>query len=132
MAAKTTRFFPDEEYRQRREKVQGLMSEQGLDALLIASPENINYLSGLDHMGYFAYQMLILPGKGEPILVTRAMEKATVRDMVPDLVHVGYSDGACVGVAALLAGKVEAHPEQSVVSVITGGNLDVEKAKQLL
>lgn len=94
MAAKTTRFFPDEEYRQRRERVQGIMSQQGLDALLIASPENINYLCGLDHMGYFAYQMLILPGKGDPILVTRAMEKATVSDMVPDVVHIGYSDGA--------------------------------------
>lgn len=40
--------------------------------------------------------------------------------------------GACVAVAALLAGRIEAHPEDRVVAVITGGNMDVEQAKGLL
>ena len=44
-------------------------------------------------MGYFAYQVLILPREGTPILVTRAMEHATVKDQVPDLEHFGYADG---------------------------------------
>jgi Xaa-Pro dipeptidase len=38
--------------------------------------------------------MLILPATGTPMLVTRAMEAATVRDQVPDLVHCGYADGS--------------------------------------
>lgn len=87
------RYFDDAEYERRRRLVREQMSRRGLDALVIASPENIYYLSGLDHMGYFACQLLILPAKGQPILITRAMEKATVRDQVPDLVHVGYTDG---------------------------------------
>ncbi|MCS4503761.1 Ectoine hydrolase [wastewater metagenome] len=88
------RYFSDAEYERRRRLVRERMSEQGHDALLIASPENINYLSGLDHMGYFACQLLIFPAKGQPMLVTRAMEQAVVRDQVPDLIHIGYTDGS--------------------------------------
>ncbi|WP_440995468.1 M24 family metallopeptidase [Arhodomonas sp. SL1] len=87
------RYFSDAEYERRRRLVRQSMAERGLDALLIASPENINYLSGLDHMGYFACQLLIFPAKGQPMLVTRAMERAVVRDQVPDLIHIGYTDG---------------------------------------
>lgn len=79
---------------QRRDRVRAALSERGLDACLLTSPENIYYLVGLDHMGYFAYQMLILPAKGEPVLITRAMEHAVVRDQVPDIRHVGYPDGS--------------------------------------
>lgn len=89
----SSRYFSDAEYEQRRQRVRAVMSERGLDACLIASPENIYYLTGLDHMGYFACQLLIFPLKGEPVLVTRAMERATVRDQVPDVVHIGYTDG---------------------------------------
>ena len=88
------RYFSDAEYERRRRLVRERMVESGFDALLIASPENINYLSGLDHMGYFACQLLIFPAKGQPMLVTRAMERAVVRDQVPDLIHIGYTDGA--------------------------------------
>lgn len=48
--------FSREELRQRRESVCDELSRQGLDACLVTSPENIYYLVGLDHMGYFAYQ----------------------------------------------------------------------------
>lgn len=88
-----SRFFDDTEYDRRRKLVREAMSRQGLDACLVTSPENIYYLTGLDHMGYFAYQLLVFPLKGRPALITRAMEKSTVRDQVPDVIHVGYSDG---------------------------------------
>jgi Xaa-Pro aminopeptidase len=86
--------FPPEEFERRLRAVRQSMSEDGLDALLVSTPENVYYLSGLDHMGYFAYQMLIVPLTGTPVLVTRAMEAATVRDQVPNLVHYGYADGS--------------------------------------
>ncbi len=86
------RYFEDAEYAGRQSRVREAMSARGLDACLIASPENVYYLTGLDHMGYFAYQLLILPTNGQPILITRAMERAVVRDQVPDLHHVGYAD----------------------------------------
>lgn len=88
------RFFPSEEYQQRQRNVREKMAEQGMDACLIASPENVYYLTGLNHQGYFAYQLLVLPLTGQPILITREMERATVRDQVSDVRHVPYSDGA--------------------------------------
>lgn len=91
---RAARSFPREEFQRRLERIREVMEARNLDAVLVASPENIYYLCGLDHMGYFAYQVLIVPRKGEPILVTRAMERATVRDQVRDIHHVGYSDGA--------------------------------------
>lgn len=89
-----TRYFPAEEYQQRLTRVRSEMVKDGLDTCLIASPENVCYLTGLDHQGYFAYQLLVVPAEGQPILITRAMERATIRDQVPDVRHVGYSDGA--------------------------------------
>jgi Xaa-Pro dipeptidase len=87
------RAFPDEEFAARLEAVREHMARRELDACLLAAPENVYYLTGLDHMGYFAYEMLIVPLEGEPVLITRAMEQATVRDQVPGVRHVGYSDG---------------------------------------
>ncbi len=86
--------FPSEEFEDRRSRVRAAMQTQGIDALLISTPENIYYLTGLDHMGYFAFQLLILPASGEPILITRAMERAIVRDLAPELRHYGYADGS--------------------------------------
>ena len=70
------------------------MSRRGFDACLISSPENIYYLTGLDHQGYFAFQALLMPLEGRPVLVTRAMERAIVSDLAPSVEHVGYPDGA--------------------------------------
>jgi len=74
------------------------LDERGLRAIIVCAPENVFYLTGLEHQGYFAYEALIVPLQGDPILVTRAMEKATVRDQVPWVQHAGYS-GRCRAVA---------------------------------
>lgn len=85
--------FPEEEYQDRLSALRSVMRERDLDGCLISSPENIYYLCGLDHMGYFAYQALLVPRDGTPAIVTRAMERATIADQLPHLIHVGYSDG---------------------------------------
>lgn len=90
---KTYAGFPKEEFDARLARVRERMGESGLRGLLVAAPENVFYLTGLEHQGYFAYELLIVPLESEPILVTRAMEHATVRDQVPWVRHVGYSDG---------------------------------------
>lgn len=92
--ALTSPVFPPEEYDRRLRAVRASMAERGLDGALISSPENIYYLCGLDHMGYFAFQSLAIPLEGPVVLITRAMERQTVADQVPHLVHVGYADGA--------------------------------------
>lgn len=85
--------FPKDEFDRRIAELRARMESRNLDGILVSAPENVFYLSGLEHQGYFAYEMLVLPLKGDPVLVTRAMEKATVRDQVPWVTHAGYSDG---------------------------------------
>ena len=85
-------MFPVDEYDTRVDAVRKAMSEHGLDALLVMSPENIYYLVGLSHQGYFAFTMLVFPLDGQPLLVTRSMERVTVTDQAPNVEHVGFGD----------------------------------------
>ena len=86
-------LFPEAEYQRRLHALRLKMDERGMRGCLVTAPENVFYLTGLDHQGYFAVELLLVPLEGEPILITRAMEQATVRDQVPWIRHVGYSDG---------------------------------------
>ena len=70
---------------------QTLVSRE-LDAAVIASPENVFYLTGLDHWGYFAPHLLIVPVDGMPVLVTRAMERVSVEKQVKTASFRGHTD----------------------------------------
>lgn len=85
--------FTRAEYEERIRRVREVMAERKLDACIITNPENIYYLTGLNHQGYFAYTSLILPLENEPGLITRAMEQAIVKDTIKGVRHFPYSDG---------------------------------------
>ncbi|HTN98716.1 MAG TPA: aminopeptidase P family N-terminal domain-containing protein, partial [Nordella sp.] len=53
--------FSDAEIARRLRRVRAEIELRGLDAAIFASPENVFYLTGLDHWGYFAPHLLILP-----------------------------------------------------------------------
>jgi Xaa-Pro dipeptidase len=95
--------FPPEEHDARVAAVRVEMEERGVAALLLASPEDIYYLVGLNHVGYFAVTLLVLPLEGPPLLVARAMEGPTVRVQSPRCVHVAYEDGEDPADAAVAA-----------------------------
>ena len=86
------RPFEPEEYAARILRVRKAMAERELDACIVTSPENVYYLTGLNHQGYFAYTALIVPLEDEPVLISRAMEWAIMRDMVPELEHATFAD----------------------------------------
>jgi Xaa-Pro aminopeptidase len=46
------RFFSDEEFESRLERVRDRIAAQKLDGVIITNPENIYYLTGLNHQGY--------------------------------------------------------------------------------
>ncbi|MQA10493.1 MAG: M24 family metallopeptidase [Pseudonocardiaceae bacterium] len=69
------------------------MAEHGLAAIAVASPENIYYLTGLDHLGYFAFSLLLVPAHGELAVVTREMERPTIRAQLPGCRHLTFGDG---------------------------------------
>src|SRR4051794_20047473 len=87
--------FEAGEYRDRLEKLRTRMASLKLDALLIHSPENTYYLTGLRSLGYSIYQALLVTSAGEPTFVTRSWE---AKSGVPGTSNVrrtvGYADAA--------------------------------------
>lgn len=95
--------FPPEEFQTRIQATRTSMWLRGLAALLIASPEDIYYLLGLNHQGYFSFTLLVLPMEGAPLLVTRSMERMTVSTQVPGSVHVPFDEDEDPALAAVHA-----------------------------
>ncbi|MEQ7124447.1 Xaa-Pro peptidase family protein [Actinopolymorpha sp. B11F2] len=81
-----------DELPQRLDSLRRVMRERDLTALLLTAPEDIYYLTGLAHQEYFAFSMLVVPSAGPSVLVTREMERTTVADLAPSVVHVPYAD----------------------------------------
>lgn len=94
MTAEILRSAVSTEHDERVAALRDRMTEQGLSAVVVTSPEAIYYLTGLDHLGYFAFTALLIPIQREPTIVTRAMEGPTVRAQIPHCRHVPYGDDA--------------------------------------
>lgn len=68
--------FSIAEYRERLERTQRDLAAHQLDGLLLHGPENIAYLSGFHlSIGSFAYHALLVPARGDPVLIVRALEE---------------------------------------------------------
>jgi Xaa-Pro dipeptidase len=96
-----TPLFGPEEYDARLARLRHRMAELDVELCMISTPENIFYLTGLDHWGYFAPHLLIVRASGELVLVTRAMERVTIAHQVANARFVGHSDGETVADATL-------------------------------
>jgi Xaa-Pro dipeptidase len=68
--------FPPEEFAARLAAVQADLAARGLDAGLLADPENIFWLSGYRSMGYFTFQALLVLPSGRPRLISRVVNRA--------------------------------------------------------
>lgn len=88
----TLTVFPQQELADRLRRVRREMEHREMDCLLVSKPENILYLAGLDHLGYFALHVLVVPLEGRPVLITREMERATIEDQQLEAEFVGFSD----------------------------------------
>jgi Xaa-Pro dipeptidase len=84
--------FGEAEFEQRRAQVREEMAARGVDTLVVAGPENIYYLTGLNYQGYFSLTVLVLPGAGPPLLVARAMEGPTIAVLARSCTHVPFTD----------------------------------------
>ncbi len=97
------RPFPNAELDARRARLRARLVEAGLDGIVVSQPENIYYLTGLDHWGYFACHLLIVPLDGEMVLVARAMEGVTIANQVQNARFLGHADYEDVADFALRA-----------------------------
>jgi len=64
--------FSPEELAERRARACALMTEDGLDGLLMFRQESMYYLTGYDTFGYVFFQCLYLGADGRTVLLTRA------------------------------------------------------------
>ena len=55
--------FTEDEFNDRLAAVRRRMGERDVDIALISTPENVFYLTGLDHWGYFAPHVLVVPAE---------------------------------------------------------------------
>ncbi len=92
--------FSDAEIARRLDAFRTGLAQRSLDGAVVAAPENVFYLTGLDHWGYFAPHLLIVPLKGTPVLVTRSMEKVSVEKQVRAAEFRGHSDSETAADAA--------------------------------
>jgi Xaa-Pro dipeptidase len=123
-------LFPPAEYERRLELVRRELARRDLELALISSPDNIFYLTGLDHWGYFAPHMLIVPAAGELVLVTRAMEKVTIADQVHNVRFAGHSDSETVADVVVRELRTASLPDRIGIEKWTSG-LPAGLAEQL-
>lgn len=71
--------FTEEELASRRQRTVELMTEQGLDGLLMFRQESMYYLTGYDSFGYVFFQCLYLGADGRVMLLTRAPDLRQAR-----------------------------------------------------
>jgi ectoine hydrolase len=72
--AGTRRPFTDAEFAARLGRVQQVMADRFLAALVVADPANIYYLSGYNAWSFYTPQCLVVPATGLPHLFARAMD----------------------------------------------------------
>ena len=84
--------FTDEEYSARLAAVRRNMEAAGVEVMLTAVPENIVYLTGYHSLGYFTFQLLVVPLDHPPILLVRgvARHKARIDSCLEHVI--GYFD----------------------------------------
>ena len=106
MRAPLHQFFPHDEFQLRLEGVRTRMDERGLDALLLTTPENVYYLSGYQTPGYYFFLGLIVPLKGDPVLVPPPHEESLVAaySVVEDYRVFRDTEDPVTGVAGVLEG----------------------------
>jgi Xaa-Pro dipeptidase len=69
-------------YRDRVDNVRKRLDRYELDALVVNMPDNINYLSGFDSLGFLWYQALLITTKpATPWFLTRTSEEPCVHEL---------------------------------------------------
>uniref|UniRef100_UPI0015F2E181 aminopeptidase P family N-terminal domain-containing protein n=1 Tax=Mesorhizobium TaxID=68287 RepID=UPI0015F2E181 len=90
-------LIPQPEFDARMNKVKQAIAQRAMDVGIVTSAENIFYLTGLDHQGYFGPHALAVRPDGETLLFARAHEQKTVARQVANSRFVGYPDTASPG-----------------------------------
>jgi len=69
--------FTVEEHRARLARAVEEMARVGLDALVVAAPEDLFYLTGFRSMDMFRFQALVVTPREEPLMIVRRVARAS-------------------------------------------------------
>jgi Xaa-Pro dipeptidase len=104
--------FPIRTYERRQRAVSQRLESAGIDALIVNFPDNINYLTGFDSLGYLWYQALVISPRLEtPFFLTRTSEEPCTWEL-STIHNAGFYDIATEDPIAIVA------------DVLTGAKLD--------
>ena len=71
--------FTIAEYRERLSRVQEQMVERGLDLMMVHQLENTYWLTGYRTIGFYSYMVLFVPAEGDPVHLSRFIEKSVLQ-----------------------------------------------------
>jgi len=123
--------FSKEEYLQRLERVRSRMKANGVEVLLVDTPENITYLTGFQSAGYYMYSCAVVPVEGDIQFVLRRAElgNASTSAWVSDVIL--YDDiQDPIRIVADLASRYTA-PERTAVE-LRSSFLTIERLRRLV
>ncbi len=79
------------EISQRQEKARNLLTDRELDAFVLASSENIRYLSGVTEPSVHSCSVLIIPRQSEPTLTVLWLDEEAAQEQVEGVNVVTYT-----------------------------------------
>ncbi|MDS0475405.1 M24 family metallopeptidase [Natrinema sp. 1APR25-10V2] len=68
-------IFDESEYDRRVDRTKDRLREEDLDAIVVADPANMNYLTGYDGWSFYVHQAVVVtPDRDEPVWIGRGMD----------------------------------------------------------
>jgi len=68
-------IFSERDYERRVRRVKQRLREEGLDAVVVADPANMNYLTGYDGWSFYVHQAVVVAADREvPVWIGREMD----------------------------------------------------------
>ncbi len=68
-------IFDESEYDRRVDRTKERLREEDLDAIVVADPANMNYLTGYDGWSFYVHQAVVVtPDRDEPVWIGRGMD----------------------------------------------------------
>lgn len=99
--------FDEAEYRRRLRRVQDILAERDLDALLCHHFPSICYLTGMQSVLWTKYFLAVVPRTGDPLLFAESFELPNALSCVwtPDLVGFDLGEDPVAATRSLLAAR---------------------------
>ncbi|WP_380678744.1 M24 family metallopeptidase [Salinigranum sp. GCM10025319] len=112
--------FDSTEYERRIARTKERIVEEGLDAVFVSDPANMNYLTGYDGWSFYVHQgVVVTPDRDEPVWIGRQMDRngARATTTLSEESMRAYSDDH-------VHSPYDLHPMDYVAEVLTDLGLD--------